>query len=229
MAVSLDDMVSRLQNQSPPRNGVPEDYEQIFRDAVLQVSLDAPLLRTASISIQSGVGVYALPNDFLSLVDMPVVAPLIAPGTIYPSAGWTSINMDSGGLIPIPQGYQEVFDVAGTQITFNPVPTYSVIRSFRYAATYALVGDVYPTLSQLGATAAMVYAKFLVSLEQAGAKVHSGWSYSIGNERIDKSKLGATIAEQASRLQSRYESLISRMGSNYGSRSSYDINDLAWL
>ena len=73
MAVSLSSLVARLQALAPPRDGVPSDagYAQCVKDAVLQLAQDAPRRVQTSVSVLSGTASYALPPDFLFLIDFP--------------------------------------------------------------------------------------------------------------------------------------------------------------
>ena len=65
MGVALTTMVARLQAQVPVRNGVPADYSQLVKDAVAQLSADAPIVTSTTLAIVAGTATYTLPTDFL--------------------------------------------------------------------------------------------------------------------------------------------------------------------
>lgn len=209
MAATLVSLTGRLQDAVPARNGVPADYGQIVQDAVLQLSQDVPLLRLGTLSVVSGTATYALPADFLFLIELES---LTNPDGII---------ISSAGLIPTPRHWEERYYVDGSEITFDPTPTYTLARDFRYAAAYVLDSNVYTRLSQNGARIALLYAQYLVLTEQANAVAGDGWRYEIGDEMVDKTKQGDGIRGQAQAMLDSYEREIKSQKS-YGSRGRYN-------
>lgn len=210
MSVALADLVSRLEAQVPARNNVPADYSQLVQDAVLQLSQDVPLMRPGALSIVSGTASYDLPSDFLFLIELESLAN--ADGIIISDAG----------LIPVPGHWAERYYIEGSAIRFDPTPTYTLSRKFRYAATYELDSDdVYQRLTGNGARVALLYAQFLALTEQANAIVGDGWRYRIGDEEVDKSRQGDGLRNQARAALDAYQRAVSQQ-KGYGSRARYN-------
>lgn len=210
MAVTLADLVGRLQRSVPARNGVPstDDYTQHVKDAVLQLSTDVPLVRLAELSIVNGTATYNLATDFLFLVELEGIAS--ADGIIISDAG----------LIPVSALWEESYYIDGSTITFDPVPTYTMSRNYRYGALYELSGAVdsetYARMTQNGARFALLYAEYLALAQQANAVAGDGWKYQIGDEMVDKSNQGRGLLGQAQGLLTQYESAI-KTQKGYGS------------
>jgi hypothetical protein len=206
MTVSLQTLADRLQRAVPARNGVPGDYEQLCRDAVAQLSQDLPVITSATIQVTAGVAAYALPADFLSVIELGGVG------------GGSGVIVGDNGLIPVGGGWQEMHYIEGDSIRFEPVPAYTAARTLRYAAQYtANAGGVYPRLSENGARVALLYAQYLALLEQANAVAGDGWSYKIGDESVDKRGVGAAIQAQAAQALTGYHNAM-RPLQGYGSR-----------
>lgn len=205
MTTSLATLAARLETAVPALNDVPADYEQLVRDAVAQLSNDAPLVRTTTINVVAGTAAYDLPADFLFLIE------LSATNSI------NGVMISDAGLIPMATTADEYTDLTGDQIVFVPTPTYTASRTLRYAAGYALDNsDSYPRLSENAARVALLYAQHLALLAQANAVAPQGWRYSIGDEMIDKSNQGKGLATQAERLHSEYQTAVKRL-QGYGS------------
>ena len=193
MSVSLSTLAARLQQQVPPRDGVPADYSRLCQEAVGQLGLDAPIVTAATIAVTAGVAAYSLPADFLYLIELGGA----------PVQG--DVLVSDGGLVPLGAGWNEMYYIEGDSLRFDPVPTYTAARTLRYAAAYALVGGAYPRLTENGARVALLYAQHLALSEQANAATGDGWSYKIGDESVDKRGLGAAIQTQAAAALQNYE------------------------
>lgn len=186
MSVALAALVARLQGAVPQRDGAPADYEQLCTDAVAQLGLDVPIVASTAIQVTAGVASYALPADFLYLIDLTAGAPVQG-----------NILVSDAGLVPLAGGWAEAYYVEGSSLRFEPVPAYSARRTLRYAAGYALAGGSYARLSENGARIALLYAQYLALSEQANAQAGDGWSYKIGDESVDKRGLAAAINAQS--------------------------------
>jgi hypothetical protein len=182
MGVALGELVVRLEKGAPGPEGF--DYAQAALDAVEQLSQDVPIVTSTTLAVRSGVDVYDLPADFLFLIEMPALV--------------TSDNvlLSDGGIIPLATAWEERWYVEGTQIRFEPTPAYTLTRRLRYAARYVLVDGVWPRLSENGARLALLYGRYLALLAKAGVAGESGWRYKIGDEEVDKSRLGQALLEQ---------------------------------
>lgn len=208
--ISLNDLSDRLEIAVPARNAVPADYEQLVKDAVLQLSQDVPMARTTTINVVAGTVVYNLPSDFLSLISLPMPA---AMGDVLITAS---------GLIPMAVGgLDERYEIVGGQIIFTPTPVYSMARTMRYAALYALdENENYPTLTENLARIALLYAQATAFAEQASSVAGDGWKYQIGDEMVDKTGQGKSISASADSAMKRYQDAVRRF-SGYGSKAYY--------
>ena len=205
MTVSIATLTDRLQSAVPARNGVPGDYERLAQDAVRQLSQDVPIITAATIQVTAGQATYDLPADFLYEIEL---AGLPAQGGVIVS---------NGGLIPVSDCWQETHYIEGDTLRFDPVPTYSTIRTLRYAAQHVASAGVYPRLSENSARVALLYGQYLALLEQANAVAGDAWSYKIGDESVDKRGQGAAVQAQASVALANYQNAL-RPLQGYGTR-----------
>lgn len=197
MAISLLALVERLERSAAQRDGVPADYAQLVTDAVLQLGIDVPIVAACTINIVAGTAAYALPADFLSVIELVPV----------PTMGGTAVT--SGGLVPLGYGgWQEVFYVEGDMIRLDPVPAYTAARTLRYAAGYALSNGAYARLTENGARMALLYAAYLGLSEQAAAVAGDGFKFTIGDESYDKSGQSAGIRSAANAALSNYQNAV---------------------
>lgn len=215
MAVTLADLKSRLQSAVPARGGVPSssDYEQHIKDGVLQLATDVPLMRVATLSIVRGTATYNLATDFLFLIELEGIAS--ADGVILSDAG----------IIPVSALWEESYTVDGSEITFDPIPTYTMGRDYRYAALYELTGgsgsETYARLTQNGARVALLYAQHLALTQQANGVAGDGWKYQIGDEMVDKSNQGRGLLTAAQGLLAQYQMAVKQQKGFAGSRARY--------
>ena len=216
MAVTLAALASRLQSAVPARDGVPSagDYEQHVKDAVLQLATDVPLVRLGTLAVVSGTATYELASDFLFLIELEGLA------------STDNIIISDAGLVPMPREWEEEFYVEDTEITFDPTPTYTLSRDYRYAALYELTGDegseTYARLNQNGARIALLYAQYLALTQQANVVAGDGWRYQIGDEMVDKVNQGKGLASQAQGLLTQYQGLIQSQ-KGYGRVARYSV------
>lgn len=210
MAIALSTLVTRLQNMVPARDGVPGDYEQIVKDAVLQLAQDVPMVRYAKISIVSGTATYTLANDF---VDMILLESAYNPDGII---------ISDAGLIPVSVGYEEVYEIVNGQITITPTPQYTVERDYKYLAGYYLDGsEIYQNLSENAARLAMYYAQYTALNEIATSVSGGAFQYSIGDESVNKTRIGAEYRAQADRMLTQYQN-ATRTQVGHGLRMRYN-------
>ncbi len=214
MATTLAVLVARLQSAVPAREGVPsaDDYAQHVKDAVAQLSQDVPTIRRGTLAVVSGTATYALPADFLFLIEIP--------GLNTPDG----VLITDNGLIPVGAGWQEEYSIEnGSLIFFPSAPGYTVSRNYRYAAGHVLTGDsgseTYALLSENEARIALLYAQYLALTQQASVVVGDGWKYQIGDEVVDKKGLGAGTQSQAQGMLTLYNMAVRQL-KGYGSRGS---------
>lgn len=197
MGVTLATMALRLERMAPALNAVPDDYDQLVKDAVEQLSSDVPMTKTMSLAMVSGTAAYDLPADFRFLISLESLA---RPGGVI---------IGNGGLIPVSSTFEEHYDVEGNRIVFTPTPTYSLSRTLRYGAGHVLDGnESYPRLTENGARIALLYAQHLVLMAQANTVAPAGWKYQIGDEMVDKSGQAGKLREQADGLLKQYQAAV---------------------
>ena len=197
MPVALAELALRLERAVPPRDGAPSDYELLCQEAAQQLGLDVPIVTTTTLTIAPGQASYNLPADFLYVIE------LATPPT------YGDVMITNGGLIPLPGGWSERFYVEGGVLRLEPAPTYTAVRTLKYAAGYALDGSgMYTRMSENGARIALLYAKHLALSEQANAQAGDGWSYKIGDESVDKRGVAASIQAQAKAALDAYQNAL---------------------
>jgi hypothetical protein len=197
MGVALATLAARLEDKGAGPDGF--DYEQAVVDAVAQLSQDAPIVTSATLAIVSGTASYALPADFLFVIDLPALA--------------TSDNvlLSDGGIVPLATDWEERWYVEGDQVRFEPTPAYTLTRTLRYAAGHVLAEGAWPRLTENGARIALLYAQYLALQAKAQAAGDGGWRYRIGDEEVDKSRLGSALLEQAKGAMAGYAAAVRQL------------------
>lgn len=217
MGVALTTMVTRLQAQVPVRNGSPADYTQLVKDAIAQLSADAPIISSATLAIVAGTATYNLPADFLFQIALEPLA-MLGDGIFQGS---------SGKLIPAGwQAMPELIYWEGPTLRLEPTPTYSADRRLRYGAQHLLSAGSYDRLTENGARIALLYGQYLALVEQANTLAPASWKYSIGDETVDKSAQGRAMIEQANALLASYRNAIAGLRP-LGDRSRYTTEGAA--
>lgn len=211
MAIALSTLVDRLELLAPARDGVPTeaDYTQHVKDAVEQLSVDAPMIRLATLNVVSGTATYTLASDFLFLIGME--------SALNPSG----IIIGDNGIIPVGDAFQEEQEITGGQITLYPTPGYTLSRDYKYSARHVLDSGSYTRLTENGARVALLYAQHLAMSQQANGMAGSGWKYQIGDEMVDKTRQADGLRNQALTLLDQYQRAIQPM-KGYGSRATYN-------
>jgi hypothetical protein len=211
MPQTLLNLSARLQSAVAPRNSVPGNYDQLVKDALTDLSRKVPMKKLITLAMQAGVATYALPADFLRVIQaMSLVNPL-------------NVILAPQGIIPVnPQTWYEKWMIDGQSIKFYPVPQYSIARDVWYAAAYILDGsNIYQSLTDDLAEIAMLKAQALALGMQANREVQNAWSYGIGDERVSKEKLGSELQKQADALNAQYKTEITAAIGVIGKRAQY--------
>jgi hypothetical protein len=180
MSILLADLVTELQGKVPARNGVPSaaQYAKTVKEAVSDFSLHCSREKINTLVIVSGTATYALPADFIRLI------------RLYSGFEIDGVLVTAQGLIP--QGglamTYERYTFANGQITIYPVPAYSLTRTLRYAAGWALTsGTTYADLTESEAEIALLKAQAACLTLQLNAEGGGVLAYRIGDESFDKS------------------------------------------
>jgi hypothetical protein len=213
MSIALATLVARLQAAVPARDGAPSEtqYELAVRDAVEDYGVRRPMQQVADVAVASGVASYALPADFVKLIRFES---LLATGGV--------LNTPDG-LIPVSATFRERVMVQGGSLVISPTPTYSATRRLWYGAKHALdESEAYTTLTEVEARIVLLKAQALALNWQTNSQAGSGWRYRIGDEEVDKSKLGSGLREQAQAKEAEYRAALEAMGC-WGIRADYDV------
>ena len=130
------------------------------------------------------------------------------------------------GIIPVNDTFKEEYQIAGSQLTIYPTPAYTTTRYLWYYAYHALSNtDTYPTLDNYAATLVIKKAAATCLRLQANRAAQEAWSYQLGDERVDKTKLSEALAARASELESEYlvevKKAVQTGGLIIGRRSDY--------
>lgn len=170
MTILLADLISRLTADCPAVSGVPTtaQYEQAVKDAVVDLSRRASVVRVATLAIVAGTASYTVPSDFQKLIRLAQIGAVYGLSSdvdygVYGGA-WErdprgGVYVSPAGLVPFSGSYREQITVAGDTLTIYPTPTVSADRQLVYAAGDALVSGEYPTLTEDRASIALLLAK----------------------------------------------------------------------
>jgi hypothetical protein len=207
MSITLDELVTRLQEDVLAVDGIPteESYIRMVKEAVRDFSRRCGRVRRAILNIVSGTATYDLATDFLKLINL---VSLTAHDGI--------INSPQG-LIPVPLGFCEDYTIDNGQITFYPTPTYTLAREYRYKAGWILTNDVYDTYETMGEEEADIVlmkasASALDSLWRNSAG--QGFRYQIGDEMVDKSGIGDDHKRRSDKAESGYVTACEQYNGN---------------
>ena len=184
MTITLAALVATLQEDVPAVSGVPSEaqYERAIKDAVIEFSRRCGLKKTATIHVIAGTADYALPDDFLTMIEMespydPERQTIVTPTGIIPF-----------GSVATP--FEEELTIRNKMLTIIPTPSYTMDRFMEYKAGWALAADSYD-LTDDEAQIVMLKAKALAFDKLSNANVGvGGFQYSVGNMSVNKSASG---------------------------------------
>lgn len=210
MAVGKAELVTRLQAAAPAMEGAAVNYALVVEDAVAKLGQDCPMRSSTTLPVVRGQASYALPADFARLVQL---VPLAQSGGV----------IVTDVLTPVATSVQrERVIVEGDTLRIEPTPQYSASRTLEYEATFVAAGEAYARLTANGARVALLYARHLVLSQQAGAAAGRAWRFRIGDEEVDKSRLGDAVAAGAKAALEMYQREIAGMRAASGMRAQYD-------
>jgi len=201
MSILLSELVALVEEDIPAEGGVPTalQYEQAVKDAVRDFSDRCGVEQIGTLTIVSGTATYDLPADFLKMIQLTSYS---GDGVIYSS---------DSHLIPLPATFCERNTIRNGQITFYPIPSYSMARDFRYKAAWTLTpavdeydNDEYETLGEREGRIVVLKAKALVSTKKANAVAGDSIKYSFGAVSEDLSDASTGLQKDAKRYEDDY-------------------------
>jgi hypothetical protein len=221
MGVALSSLTARLAAAVTARNGTPSaaQYGQAVEDAAADFSRRCARQKRTTLSITAGTAAYAVPADLLYVIRMPAA---YAPGA--------GVLITDAGIVPVdsliaegPARWYEEWNVEGGTITFYPTPTEARTQEMWYAAGHVLnAGTVYPDMTEDDARCVLLKAQANALDLKANAAAEEGWSYSLGQESVNKAGLPAAMREQAGMMEARYEKAMMGRAGAWGERGTYD-------
>ncbi len=197
MTKALIDMISELQEDVPAVDGIPTDaqYERAIRDAVSEFSRRCGVKKNTTISVVSGTADYALPDDFMSLVEID--NPFDPEHKVVITAtGIISFN----GINP----FEEEITIHNNTLSIYPTPSYSMVRYLEYKAAWILDEDGNYPLTEDEVRIVMLKAKAICFEKLSNAGSSAGFKYSVGNFSVDKSSLSDGYSKRTSNLEAEF-------------------------
>jgi hypothetical protein len=197
----LSELVALVESDVPAEGGVPSalQYEQAVKDAVRDFSERCGLKQVGTLSIVAGTATYTLPADFIKMIKLLTLT--FGDGVLF----------SSQGLIAVPPKFTEVTTIRNSQITFHPIPTYSMARDFYYKAGWVLTEAVdeydnaeYETLGEREGRIVLLKAKASALQKQVNAASGSVLKYSLGAVSVDKSSDVDAKATRSESLDKEY-------------------------
>lgn len=177
---------------------LPSYYDQAVKDAVVSFSRRIPLHGELNLTIQAGVAEYALPADFLSLI------------ALEGSPGGGLIITDQ--LVPVSNTAGESLQVRADALVLAPTPAYNATRRLTYNQRHVANGQgEYTYLRDMDAQAIVLRATADILTQRAARAANTAVSYSVGNEKVDKTDLAPRLWEAVRQTEARYEQLIAEL------------------
>jgi hypothetical protein len=196
MTKTLADLILELQEDVPAVSGVPSDaqYERAIKDAVREFSRRCGMVKNGSIAVISGTAAYALPADFLDMVEID-----------SPYDNEHHVVVTTTGIIPFGEfsPFDEDYTIQNGTITFFPVPAYTMTRYFEYKAAWILETNSY-ALTEEEAQIVMLKAKMIAFEKLANASAGAGFKYTVGNMSVDKSGVADGYSKRLYELQGEF-------------------------
>lgn len=210
----LSELVDRLSGDVPAEDGVPseEQYENAIKDAVRDFSERCGVEQISTLSIASGTATYDLPADFLKLI---MLTSLTGEGVLHSA---------SGQLIPVPSTWCEKYTIRNGQITFYPVPRYTLTRDIYYKAAWISTpvdedyGDEdYETLGEREARIVLLKAKSIATEKVYKSQASSGVNkYSLGAVSVDKGDSITSLEKDIKSFETQYEAACDKYNGQIG-------------
>lgn len=219
MPITRQSLIDSLTAALPAKDGVPstQQYADAIDGAVLAYSQRVPLVRTATLAVTAGVSSYSLPTDFLSVV-------YLEPGSVL---GLETV-VTSAGLVPTSGGGAESWEIVGKTLVFDDEPAYSSDRTLKYNAAHVAASGSYADLQAHETPPILMRAQSdllrMLAMREAG----NAWSYKIGDESVDKTRVSEALFKAADALDRRYERVVDSFGGVSGGTVSVRSDYSAW-
>jgi hypothetical protein len=207
----LSAMVSELQTEVPAVDGVPStaQYEQACIDAVREFSRRCGVQKLGELTIVANTASYTLPTDFQKLIWLDPLVPV--DGVVV-----------TDRLIPLGSNYTEEYVIQGMQITFKPVPAYSMTRDYKYKAGWVMTGTAgtrtFVNLNDAEWDVVKIKARQLAQEKIMNASAADGGAvkYSLGAVSVDKSSSIADMSKNLFVLNGQFVSACEQYNGAYG-------------
>jgi len=213
MSKLLSELVADLMEDVPAEDGVPSwtQYENAVKDAVADFSEQCGLEQIGTLNIVSGTATYNLPADFLKLIKLETYA-------------HEGVMNTPEGLIPLSAGWVEKHTIRNGQITFYPVPRYSLARCFSYKAAWVGTdledeygGIEYETMGDREARIILLKAQEIALNKVANAQSGTAIKYSFGAVSEDLGGTSEASRKTAYAVQTDYEAACKKYNGTVGS------------
>jgi hypothetical protein len=195
-------LLAELQSEVPAVNSVPStaQYTQAIKDAVAEFSRRCGVKKNTTISIISGTASYALPDDFIKLIEID-----------NPYDFENGVMISSTGIIPFGSlnPSDERITIQNKTLTIYPTPTYTMTRYLEYKAAWILTGtagnETYAALGDDEVQVVMIKAKSLAVEKKANAMASSSaMKYSFGAVSVDKGDGADALNSKVAKLHDQF-------------------------
>ncbi|HUV64046.1 MAG TPA: hypothetical protein VMW24_09115 [Sedimentisphaerales bacterium] len=208
MGITLATLVSRLQADVPAVDSVPssDQYTRAIKDAVADFSRRCGTEKIDSLSIVSGTAAYTLPDDFLKMIMLESFA--TADGVL----------ITGEGIIPLSTTWEERHYIRGLTITFNPTPSYTMTREYRYKAAWALNddGDEYEDMGEEEAGIILLRAATACLTKQSNVMAPEAFSYQQGDVSVNTGTQTLAVRAQLDSVEKSYLEACEKYNGQYG-------------
>ncbi len=215
--IKFDDLVANLMADVPAKDDqpTPPQYQKAVRQAVNTLNHNYGRLLFVEIEVVSGTAEYDLPADFVRKVRFDSITETAYPGS--------NVTLSSGRIIRLCTGLTpEKIIINGSKLVIFPTPEYSMTRTLWYRAGHVLEANddseqAYLHMTPQEADAVHLKAKAnAYRLIAAVASANEGWSYQIGDFKVDKTKLGETLRKTATDLDNEFVTAVAGLIGNTG-------------
>lgn len=202
MATTLAALLAELQSEVSAVNSVPTtaQYTQAIKDAVKEFSRRCGVKKNSTLAIVAGTASYALPDDFLKLIEIDDV--------FNPEH---QVMITASGIVPFGElrPFEEDITVQNKTLTIFPTPGYSMTRYIEYKAAWILTGsdpnETYALMGEDEAQIVMIKAKSLATEKKANAMASSSaMKYSFGAVSVDKGSGSDELSTKVDKLHDEF-------------------------